>query len=554
MNIFLASPQQADVLDWVEFGTGSAQVEAVSGSGKTTTLIQALLRMRGSVAFLAFNVAIAKEIKAKIAAMLEDLIHQHNLDLEQGEPTKLIADQLAALKRVQVSTVHGAGMRAIRRMWSEASERQDYVNENKVRDLVQTLAEMERQEHADDDQDDAANIIACEAFICKMVSFGKQFLMGVKRPVTNMIVWQKLAEHFGADEYLPEGGDVDLSTALGWVAQIFQMSHDMCPDYVDFDDMIYAPIAYNMRLFQNDWVLMDEDQDANPARRELAKRMCKNHHFKAGGPKGRFLGVGDRNQAIYGFTGAGADSIERIIAEFGCKEMPLTVTYRCPRKVVDFVHQWVSHIQAHPDAPEGVVADVATDPKCKDPWYVQCKPEPTDAILCRYTKPLIQTAYGMIKHGIACKVEGRDIGKGLISLVTRWKVKTLDALEGRLAKYLDREIKKARVARSDKREQDAIDRVDTVKIFIERCRAKGHHTIQCVVTEIEALFADDVTGVTTLATGHKAKGREWHRVYWLRHTQRACRQAWEDQQEINLNYVIGTRAKVELILVKEALQ
>lgn len=543
---FIASLQQSGVFDWVEDGYGSAQVEAVAGSGKTTTLIEALRRMRGSISFLAFNVTIAKEIKLKINLICQQL----------GEEDPVINQPLIDhLMRVVVSTVHGAGMRCIRRKWPEAAARQDYVNENKVRDIVQTMAEVARIAHSqgeDVSEELGSQIAACEAFICRMVSFGKQFLMGVKRPVYNTKVWEKLAEHFSTDEHLPE--DVGLLDALGHVIQAYNISHTQCDWVIDFDDMIYAPIAYGVKPYQCDWILMDEDQDANPARRELAKRMCKGHHFPMGGPKGRFLGVGDRHQAIYGFTGAGADSIERIIDEFDCIELPLTVTYRCPKSVVNYVHQWVKHIEAHPDAPDGVVAPVATDPKCKDPWFVQCKPEPTDAILCRYTKPLITTAYGMIKHGMACKVEGRDIGKGLISLATRWKARTLDVLEKRLERYLDREIRKAKLARSSKREQDAIDRVDTMKIFIERCRSKGNHTVDCVVKEIEGLFADDVTGVTTLATGHKAKGREWHRVYWLQHSMRQNRQSWEDQQELNICYVIGTRAKSELILVPEAKQ
>jgi superfamily I DNA/RNA helicase len=337
-----------------------------------------------------------------------------------------------------------------------------------------------------------------------------------------------------------------LETAIPWAIDAFKNSHDLCPEMIDFDDMIYAPLAYGMRLFRNDWVLMDEDQDANPARRELARRMLKSN--------GRFMGVGDKHQAIYGFTGAGNDSIAKIVAEFNCQQLPLTVTYRCPRAVVAYVQQWVKHIQAHPDASEGSVAPVATDPKVNKPWYVQCPPDAADAILCRYTKPLIQTAYGMIKHGMACKVEGRDIGKGLIALAKRWKVRTIDALDARLVKYQTREVAKARTARNEKREQDVLDRVDTLRIFMQRCLDNGNTSVECVVQEIDNLFADDVAGVTTLSTGHKAKGREWDRVYWLQHADRQNHQAWMDQQETNIKYVIGTRAKRELILVPEIKQ
>ena len=58
---------QQGFFDWIDGGTGSAILEAVAGAGKTTTLIQALSRMSGSIYFGAYNKAAAEEIKAKAA-------------------------------------------------------------------------------------------------------------------------------------------------------------------------------------------------------------------------------------------------------------------------------------------------------------------------------------------------------------------------------------------------------------------------------------------------------------------------------------------------------
>lgn len=94
---------------------------------------------------------------------------------------------------------------------------------------------------------------------------------------------------------------------------------------IDFDDMVYLPLVFKLRLFPQDWVLIDEAQDTNPTRRALAARMLK--------PGGRVIAVGDPRQAIYGFTGADNDALEQIAAQFSCKRMPLTVSYRCPQAV-----------------------------------------------------------------------------------------------------------------------------------------------------------------------------------------------------------------------------
>ena len=56
-----------------------------------------------------------------------------------------------------------------------------------------------------------------------------------------------------------------------------------------------------------------------------------------------------------------------------------------------------------------------------------------------------------------------------------------------------------------------------------------------------------------LSSIHKAKGREWNRVYWLQTgPSKWARKEWELQQETNLCYVATTRAKSALYLVEGA--
>lgn len=510
-STYKPSPQQQAFFDWILDGSGNLILQAVAGAGKTTTLIQGLSRMEGSVFFGAYNRKIADEIKAKASKAKVD---------RNG---------------IYINTLHGCCFSDWRRLHKQVS-----VDDRKVQKIVDDIARTKPE------------ITSFETFVLKMVSFAKQFLIGVKRPVDHMPTWKGIMEHFSVDA---EMDDESIELALEYAVEVFKRSAATCKTVVDFDDMIFAPLYYNIKFFQNDWVLIDECQDINPARREAAKRLLK--------PTGRFVAVGDRCQAIYGFTGAGGDSVDRIIEEFKCAELPLTVTYRCPKSVVSYVHQWVSHIEAHPDAPEGVVRPVIAAPKPEtdsameapvkaQPWFLREGMKTTDAVLCRYTRPLIQTAFAMIRAGVACKVEGRDIGNGLCKLAQRWKVKSLDALETRLAQYLAREIEKAKAAKSDARADAVTDVVETLRIFIDRCRAAGKTTIKELTDDIQTMFADDVAGMLTLSTGHKAKGREWPRVYWI---QTAIRQRnlkdWEMVQETNIKYVIGTRAQEELVLLQE---
>ncbi len=213
---------------------------------------------------------------------------------------------------------------------------------------------------------------------------------------------------------------------------ILQASTNAGREVMDFDDQLYLPLIGNARMWQNDVVLVDEAQDTNVARRLLARKMLR--------PGGRLVAVGDPHQAIYGFTGADNDALDLIVKDFGCTRMPLNVSYRCARAVVRHAQDVVSHIHASPDAPEGTVG--AMD-------HVAFERLPAAmltagvAVLCRNVAPLVDAAFKMIRRGIGCRVEGREIGQGLINLANRWKsVKTLPALADKLSDYLARETSK----------------------------------------------------------------------------------------------------------------
>ena len=62
MTTFKPSVQQANFFEWVVKGSGSCVIEAVAGSGKTTTIIEGLKLMKGDVFFGAYNKNIADEI------------------------------------------------------------------------------------------------------------------------------------------------------------------------------------------------------------------------------------------------------------------------------------------------------------------------------------------------------------------------------------------------------------------------------------------------------------------------------------------------------------
>jgi len=502
------SPQQQAVIDFVASGAGSAFVEAVAGAGKTTTLVDALGVTKGSVAFVAYNKKIADEIKARIAPL--------NLG-----------------NRVQAGTFHSFGLRTWRRAYPQVKCGPDAANEKAER-TVKALAIGK----------------PLESFVLNLMSLAKQRAIGLFGAIDDQKLYWDIIEHFDMlydleDESLAQQG-VDLAI------KGLRLHAKHAPEIIDFDDMIWMPVISGIRMWQNDMVFVDEAQDTNPARRAFVRKMLNQR-------TGRAVFVGDRHQAIYGFTGADNDAVDQIIRDFKCTSLPLTVTYRCPKAVVTKAQELVSHIQAHETAPDGEVhrlywdefvqratAPVGMTPVGTEGWYGL---HHSDAILCRKTKPLIDTAFMLIKAGVPCHVEGRDIGTGLIKLINKFSnAASLDAMLTRLDAYGEQQCEKLKSKGRNGQAESLMDRIACIHVIADKFQ-----TIDQVKTQIMSLFEDDDNRkkpTVTLSTVHKSKGREWPRVFilganaWMPGPW--ARQQWEQDQEFNLMYVAYTRTQREL--------
>lgn len=510
---FTPSPQQEAIFDAIEKPGPSLIIEAVAGAGKTTTLIEGVARMKGSVAFTAFNKKIVTDIERKLGSI--------------GVDTSFRGD-------VGVSTFHAFGLKALK-----GSGLTPRVDGEKVWNILENGAGIHEKYFS---------------VINRLISLGKQYGVGCMdgdyvRPSLPAIAYD-LIDHFDLLDDLGLSPDDRVVEDIIGVAHVcLQASNEMADDIIDFDDMIYLPLLREAYIPKFDWVLVDEAQDTNPTRRLMARRMLS--------PKGRLVAVGDPHQAIYGFTGANADSLDLIATDFQCVRLPLTITYRCPKKVVQLARTWVSHISAADTAPEGEVITIGDDKF----YQMLAKEEPTDtAVLCRNTRPLVSTAYELIRRYIPCHVEGRDIGIGLLKLVERWRSLPLKTMRDRLDDYAGAEISRLH-SRNKKMKAAALeDKVDTIHVLLDMVfMDRKDATFRDFERQVLDLFGDtpeDRKGRgITLSTIHKAKGREWNNVY-LYHRDKLmpsmyAKQDWELGQELNLCYVAVTRAKRRLIEVFE---
>jgi ATP-dependent exoDNAse (exonuclease V) beta subunit len=70
---------------------------------------------------------------------------------------------------------------------------------------------------------------------------------------------------------------------------------------------------------------------------------------------GRLIAVGDKKQAIYGFRAADVKSLDLIRSDFDCVELPLSISYRCPTKVIELAKEFSPDIEASSTAAEGMI-------------------------------------------------------------------------------------------------------------------------------------------------------------------------------------------------------
>ena len=540
------STQQQAVVDFAVSGEGSLNLVARAGCGKTFTLIETVKAIKvakpeAEIALVAYNRSIANELDLKLK-------------------------EFGYGNSVKANTMHSVGNSAISYFLKTTKGIQKPIIEaKKVEQIVDQLqaelikASMNAGISTDKWQEIQDKIEICQnqkGFVTKAVSLAKQRAFGVIHPADQMEKWYELVEHFGLDQDWDELEMKHSESMIKLCVVVYNRSLDQVLEgKLDYDDQILAPLFFRAKFWTKHFVLVDEAQDLNPARRLLAIRMA--------GKEGRIICVGDPAQAIYGFTGADSDSMDQMKAAMGSTELPLNLTYRCPKSVVAVAQKWVPDFLAHESNPEGLVRSIPmiglVDEKTGEKLGADFSDEvlgSTHAILCRNTKPLVELAWTLIRRKVACRVEGRDIGQGLIQMAKRWKVVKLEAFKNRVTNWCDKEVAKFRAKDREDMIQSVEDKADTILCIVDGLLAEGKHNVSDFETFVTNLFGDTKDGemqkVLTLSTVHKSKGREWDRVYWLFPElcpSKYAKKEWELAQEKNLCYVCVTRAKLELVYI-----
>jgi hypothetical protein len=477
------SLQQVNIFNWFRRATGSnLVVVARAGSGKTTTIVEGVKQAPESNPLLcAYNKRIADELNTRLAGC-------------------------AAVAK----TLHSVGYAAVRQMWrgmpvAQGNKRADWLTDQVVK---------------------ASTPLPIRRLITNLHTKGREMC-----PLDPTIAeLTSLALFF---DYAPDESWVEWSLeevvrrarfAIAFAAEN-EPTHNIG---IDFADMVFLPLAWNLLQPEYDLVVVDEGQDMNMAQLLIAQRVCK----------GRMCIVGDDRQAIYSFRGADSQSLSRLKKELNAEELPLTVTYRCGHAIVREAQHLVPDIEAGPSNPAGLVEMVDYD-------YLLANAVPGDFVLSRLNAPLVSLTLRFLREGKRARMVGRDIGAGIQAILKKLKCEPYTPLETVLVRVAEWESKTA--SKYAAYGQTAL---------VDRCRdqaemivalAEPAESTSDMLNRIGWLFVEvKEEDQISCSSVHKAKGLEAERVFLL---QESLYRRGENQEEHNIHYVGITRAKQTLYRV-----
>lgn len=302
---------------------------------------------------------------------------------------------------------------------------------------------------------------------------------------------------------------------------------------IDFTDMIYMTYKY---IKKSDFpkygvVFVDELQDLTPLQKCMIERIIPPIN-------GRFIGVGDKRQSIYAFMGANTEAFESFENRPNTKVLPLSVTYRCGKEIVKEANKVFDGLEAFENNPEGIVRKGnLTEAKSGD------------FIICRNNLPLIEAWIDIIKSGRKAHILGKDYGNSLLVIINKLSYYP-SYVEGVNQILADKEKqlteKGYQNPKSSSNYQQLVEKLNIIEIL-----KKQFGTFESMKSIIEGIFNDDIADIV-LTTGHRSKGLEADRVFFLKRELIPSKYATTSQelfQERCLLYVITTRAKKELIYV-----
>lgn len=495
---FIPSSYQQAIYDWFQKGTGNAAIDAVAGSGKSTT-----------IAWLISLLPFSLQRNSLITAFGVDIV-------------KALGDKLP--QAVNKKGINALGYGSIRAAFSDRKLETWKVQGWKYKEMAKQLSIP--SEYGDK-----------SAFVSSVVSL-LGFIQKTLTSIDDMDGIETLVYRFNIQ--IPPCGVTPLVEAASLLLNRgVQMLEE--EGILSFDDQIWYPNYKRLNCDQYELICVDEAQDLSKAQMGIVERSLS--------PNGRLIAVGDPKQAIYMFNAAENDSFDQLVDKFHMERLPLSICYRCPGEVVKEAQRLVPQIQAREGVEDGIVDEIQNG---------QFRKMLTagDMVLCRTTAPLVKLCFDLISQRKGATIKGRDISAGLTSVVEQiskknsWKDFDLG-----LDQYQNHQVELlSRKPGTESAIEALQDKCEAIRVCYQSFQPRSSMGF---VKDIESLFSDvngNRANLIVLSTVHRSKGLENPRIFNIYPEKLPL--VWKNQseaqyaQEQNLQYVMITRSQKELYYVE----
>lgn len=551
---FTPSKYQQAILDYfIKNPQSNILVNALAGSGKSSTACMLTEHSTTSDIYIAFNTSVVEEFKKKIKnpktkvmtmhslgySIMTYNIEQKNKEKENGKGTKPTG--FGTKFFAQVATLDNRKPHKI--LDEEITQRYGRHIEFAKRTFL---------------KESYVNLYGlCRATLTNMAS---------SDDVSRLIKDHNIFTYYGEENY--QAPNINEITSTLKILETKSNQLFETQGIIDFGDMLW--ITYK-KLKKGEWevpywalytnIYCDECQDFSNLQLHFLKFIKR--------AKGRYVFIGDFFQAIYTFNRANAQSFNQIPQLFApIKSFDLPICYRCAKTHLKRVNrEYGIPILPRDGAPDGFVKTIDKEDISK---YVKAG----DMVISRKNKWVAEVVLDLAKNGIPIYIEDKEMVGAIKKIIASPKISFTMDLHNQLEKTMQtynkkliEMISKNNSVQNGESEEERLKEVAVTAVKIDNINflleiLKGYlknHPKNEPISRFSS-FVDNLLNTTPspncvrLSSIHKAKGLEAQNVFVLNEA-KICydfrNSKEQNAQEKNLSYIASTRAKEGLYLVRE---
>ena len=545
---FKPSTYQQDILDFfLNNPQSNMLVNALAGSGKSTTACMLSEHSKTSDLYIAFNASVVEEFKKKIKNPKTKVMTMHSLAYS------IMLYNVEQESKDSGEKPKGFGSQRSKRTVSLDNFKPHKILDEEITKRYGRYIEFAKRVFLKDNYVNLYNL--CRLTLTDMSS---------NKDVSRLIDDHVLFLYYGDEGY--SAPDISEITSTLKILDTKSRQQFETQGVIDFTDMLW--ITFNKLKYDNwevpYWALYtniycDEVQDFSNIQLNFLKFIKRT--------KGRYVFIGDFHQAIYNFAGANAQAFNQIPKMFAPVEtFDLPICYRCAKSHLSRVNrEYGIPILPCDDAPMGFVKTID---KNKISEYAKAG----DMVISRKNKWIAEVVLDLARNGTPIFIEDKEMVEAIKRQILSSKCTSVGTLEKFLQKVISNYNKKlfeivSKNAREGGHEEEHLEavaeansKIDNTSFLLEILEGYlENHASSDSVSKFSN-FIDKLLNTTPspncvrLCSIHKAKGLEATNVFVLNEAKinYDFRNSKEQNiQEKNLSYIATTRAKEGLYLVKE---